>query len=196
MGNPLLDRRAPAELAEAGQVIDKEEQLQTFTRLTELLATDLSSLAPEETPQQWRQAPVAIRLAFGWADSRRRMPVLQGGVVARVPAVCQRCLRPLELTLAPELKLLLAGPGNGLAATDDYEVWEIDESAVRPLDILEEALIMAMPLSALHGPDDDCSPPVKTDPAASVGSVRPFADLGLQFSDSGNGAKTDGKRRK
>ncbi|MEX2122569.1 MAG: DUF177 domain-containing protein [Woeseia sp.] len=181
MHSPLLDRSSPADLAELGQVIEKEEELQTFERLTELLATDLSTLAPEEMPQKWRQAPVAIRLVFGWGDSRQQLPVATGRVRARIPAVCQRCLRPLELTLDVDLKLLLSGQDHATAAADDYEVWQIDEDRIRPLDILEEALIMAMPLSALHDRGEGCALPAETDVVDSADTAWPFADLRSQM---------------
>ncbi|MGH8167320.1 MAG: YceD family protein [Woeseiaceae bacterium] len=161
--------------------------MQTFAWLAEVLAADLSSLAEDEAPQKWRQSPVAIRLAFAWADSGRRLPAVEGRATARVPAVCQRCLGAFELALDVELKLLLAGPDDVVHATGDYEVWEIDEATIRPLDILEEALIMAMPLSALHGPGEDCVASAEAAPAAGDGTQRPFADLRSKISRSDDG---------
>jgi uncharacterized metal-binding protein YceD (DUF177 family) len=191
MRNPLLDRSSPAELANVGQVVEKQVQLQTFAHLTEVVAADLSSLAEDEAPQKWRHAPVAIRLAFGWADGGRRLPTARGRVTARVPAVCQRCLGLLELTLDVELALLLAGPNEVADATDDYEIWEIDEPTIRPLDILEEALIMSMPTSALHGPGEGCDPPSEGLPTDGMDTVRPFADLRSRIDDRDNGGEPD-----
>jgi uncharacterized protein len=193
MPNPLLDRSSPAELADLGQVVEKQVKLQSFSGLTEVLAADLSPLGPEEVPQEWRQTPVAIRLKFGWVDRGRRFPALEGRVVARVPAVCQRCLGPIQLELDEELKLLLAGAdeaGSAEGASGDYDVWEIDEATIRPLDILEEALIMAMPLSALHGPGEGCDAPDDAVPAVSDVTIRPFAGLRSTMSDRESGDET------
>ncbi|HWM27677.1 MAG TPA: hypothetical protein VNQ14_04415, partial [Woeseiaceae bacterium] len=88
------------------------------------------------------------------------------------------------------LKLLLAGPEDVVHATGDYEVWEIDEATIRPLDILEEALIMAMPLSALHGPGEDCVASAEVAPAASDGTQRPFADLRSKISRGDDGEES------
>ena len=63
------------------------------------------------------------------------------------------------------------------ADCDGYEIWEFDENKVSPADIVEEALIMAMPLSALHESSDDCiafSDDVHVDDSKTV---RPFEDL-------------------
>jgi uncharacterized metal-binding protein YceD (DUF177 family) len=190
MTNALLDRRAPAELAELGQVVEEQVQLQSLSGLTGVLAADLSSLAPEEIPQEWRQTPVAIRLKFGWVDRGRRFPVLEGRVVARVPAVCQRCLGPMHLTLDETLKLLLAGAdevASAKGAGSDFSIWEIDEAAISPLDILEETLIMAMPLSALHGPGEVCDVAEAAISVDSDETIRPFADLRSTLSDRETG---------
>lgn len=122
-----------------------------------------------------------IRLRFGWADHGVRIPVLEGRVTATVPAVCQRCLRAMRLTLDEDLKLLLAGPQDTAAAMvatdeDDQEVWEIDEASIRPLDIVEEVLIMAMPLAALHETGEGCEAKLP-DVEVEVETTRPFAAL-------------------
>jgi uncharacterized protein len=194
MRNPLLDRSSPKELAELGQAIETEEELRTFARLAGVLELDLSSLPEDEIPQEWRQAPVTIRLRFSFADGSRRLPVVEGRVTARVPAVCQRCLGPMELLLDEELKLLLAAPdapAGAAVAAQDYDVWELDEATIRPLDILEEALIMAMPLSALHGPGEGCDASAGADLPVGVETNRPFA--GLRSTISGRESEeTDG----
>lgn len=176
MGNPLFDRRSPRELADRGQVIETDEELGKFPQLAGIVAADLASVPEEDVPAKWRALPVAIRLQAGWADDRRSMPVLEGRVSARVPAVCQRCLEPFELPVERELRLLLVGPGAGEVETDEYETWEIEEPSLRPLDIVEEALIMALPLSAMHE-SAACSAPGPENAASGGETIRPFADL-------------------
>lgn len=180
MGNPLLDRASPRELAERGQVIEKKENLELFPRLTEAIAADLATLSDDRVPRRWRQSPVAFRLAFGWADDRQRLPTLCGKVTAELPAVCQRCLEPLTLSLVQELKFLLsgsAGQGGPVDVGEEYEAWEIDEPVLRPADIVEEVLMMAMPLAAMHADPRDCGPLAGRLTEESGDTVRPFADL-------------------
>jgi uncharacterized metal-binding protein YceD (DUF177 family) len=194
MANPLLDRSTPAMLAELGQVVEKQMELQALTGLTQVLAADLSTLAPAEVPEEWRRTPVAIRLQFGWADRSRRFPALEGRVVARVPAVCQRCLGPMQLTLDEELKFLLAHADEATLAeraAGTHEVWEIDDVTIRPLDILDEALIMAMPLSALHGAGEGCDASHEAGPGDGNETIRPFAGLRSTLSDGDTGDGTD-----
>lgn len=177
MGNPLLDRASPRELAERGQVIEKKEQTELFPRLTAAVDADLRSLLAAQRPPRWRQAPVAIRLAFAWADDRRELPAVSGEIVASVPAVCQRCLEPMILSLEQPLKLLLTGPDMPAASREGYETWEIDGPLVRPLDVVDESLLMAMPLAPVHGDIADCGQLAARLAPGGSDAVRPFADL-------------------
>lgn len=181
MANPLTDRALPAQLADSGQVIEKKEKLWNFERLRQAVESDLASLPPGLRPKKWRQTPIDIRLAFCWADARRQIPALEGQISARIDAVCQRCLEPFVLSLNAQLKLLLLAPGGAATADEEYEIWETAEETVRPLDIVDEMLVMAMPLSAAHEDTKQCGPLAKRLGTGESGSNRPFADLKSQL---------------
>jgi uncharacterized protein len=183
MGNPLRDRRPLAELAGQGQVIEIMEKIRNFERLAGIVDADLAVLDPDKLPQGWRDSAVTGRLAFGFVDAQQQVAVLEGEVAVTVDAVCQRCLEPFRLELRSELKLLPVIPGDIARADDGCDVWELDDDLVCPADIVEEALIMAMPLSAMHGPEEACR---EFESAASetAQTVRPFAALKAQLDDN------------
>lgn len=176
MGKLLRDRRSPSELAGRSQVIDFEENLSACPRLATIVAEDLETLDAERVPEGWRRSRVAGRLAFGFADAQQRLPVLEGEVTATIDVVCQRCLEPMRLPLKVQLRLVFAaGAPTGLAS-EGYEVWELDDGLLTPLEVIEECLIMALPLAAAHEDRAECSGPGTTDPGPQTG-IRPFADL-------------------
>lgn len=181
MVNPLLERATPKAFAERGQVVEKKEKLDLFPRLTEVVEADLSRLGEESAAGAWRQAPVAFRLAFGWADTRHDLPVLEGHAAVEIPAVCQRCLERFELALATDFRLLFSGPQERADESLEYEVWELDEPTVRPLDVLDEALVMATPFAAMHASEEECGPLVEQAKVEEEAPVRPFADLRSQL---------------
>lgn len=183
MANPLLERAPPKVFAERGQLIENEEKLELFPRLSEVVGDDLRRLAGESMPGAWRQSPVAIRLAFGWADTAHDLPVLEGHAAAEVPAVCQRCLEAFDLRLEADLRLLFSGPGRSTDESLDYEVWELEEPLLRPLDVVDETLVMAMPLAAMHSSPADCGPLAEKAKVEKEAQVRPFADLRAQMRD-------------
>ena len=182
MGNPLRDRRTPSELAESGQVIEIKEKITNFERLAGIVEADLLSLDPDKLPSDWRDTVVAGRLGFSFSDTHNSVPVLHGEVEVTIDAVCQRCLEPFRLPLAAELRLLLVKKNSAAVKVDDYENWELAEDKLRPLDIVEEALIMAMPFAAMHANDASCNKPeeVIDEPG---GKVQPFATLRSQMDD-------------
>ena len=184
MGNPLLDRASPAELADGRQVIETVEKIDRFPGLARILQEGLATLPAAKVPRHWRQMPVAIRLGFDWADARRRFAALQGTVRARVAVVCQRCLEPFEMPLELELKLRLTKARTVAEAQQDFEDWELDGLTLRPVDLVEEALIMALPLAALHDAPDCCTAPQKNAQPENADMLRPFADLRAKLDDT------------
>jgi hypothetical protein len=181
MANPLTDRAPPARLAASGQVIETKGQLSDLERLKQVVDADMAGLKSGARPKKWQQAPIDIRLAFGWADARQQIPALEGQISARIDAVCQRCLEPFELSLNAQLKLLLLAPHGEAMASEEYEIWETAEDTVRPLDIVDEALIMAMPYSPTHDDPAKCGPLANKLQSQQSKMVRPFADLKAQM---------------
>jgi len=183
MGNPLRDRRTAAELASAGQVIEIAEKISSFESVVSIVEADFAALDANKTPSEWRDCTVRGELQFGFADAKRRVPMVTGSATADIGAVCQRCLEPFQLQLEIGPRLLLLGAEESADGYDDFEVWELDEQTMRPQDIVEELLIMAMPLSAMHDKMDDCkaflSVGESTDDAEEF--VTPFAALRSQM---------------
>jgi len=182
MANPLPDLVLPEELAERGQVFELEGKVEDFRRLIEIVEADLKSVAAENCPREWRAAPVNIRLGFGWADARGEIPAVEGEISTDIVAVCQRCLEPFKLPLETTLKMLLLKSADAtMRVPDEFEIWEFDGDVVRPLDIVEEALIMALPLSAIHQSRELCGPLAENVKDENKETVRPFADLRSQM---------------
>lgn len=186
MGHPLRDRGTPRALAEARQTFDFSSSLPDFERLLGIVAADLGVLNPQERPKNWRNATVAGRLSFGFADMRETVPAVTGQATVNIYAVCQRCLEPFALLLSVTLKYVLLATGEQSDGYAGYEAWEMMESGLRPLDLIEESLIMALPLSAAHATLAECGPlarQIEGRPDAEGKTNRPFADLKAQMKD-------------
>ena len=156
MGDPLRDRCLPRVLAENKQVIEISDEIGGFTRLAELVEGDLSALESSEMPANWRECAVSGTMSFGFADAAEDAVALDLIAKAAIAAVCQRCMKAFEMPVATRLQLLLGGPDDSLTARDGYEIWELAEEEFSPLELVEEALIMALPLAAVHDNTNDC----------------------------------------
>ncbi len=183
MGNPLQDHCSAAELASVKQVIEITGRIDTFNGFASIIEADLAALDADKIPSGWRDSAVTGELQFGFADVAGCIPMLTGSATAAVGAVCQRCLEPFQLMLGVEPKLLLLEAEQVVDGYDDFEVWELEEQKMRPQDIVEELLIMAMPLSAMHNNMADCGA-FSSDDEGVEKLVKPFAALRSQMTQN------------
>ncbi len=180
MSDPLRMCRTAAEWAAAGQLIDISQKLTSFERLGPVVEEDLAALGEDAIPSGWRDSTINARLEFGFADVRNSVPMVQCKVSATVDTVCQRCLEAFRLPLEVEAKLLLLGLDETVEGYDEFEVWELTEGTLRPLDIVEELLVMSMPFSAMHSESAACKA-LATRVADSDEMTTPFAALREQM---------------
>ncbi len=183
MSSHLLDRALPTQLARSEQVIDCKVKFQDLGRITEVVESDLAALAAGEGSAKWRDAPVSIRLAFSFVQLSEAVPAVTGEVSTTLEAVCQRCLQTCSLPLKASLRYVLVPYKDRADTLDDYETWELTEKTVLPLEIVEEALLMAMPFPALHESTEQCGPIAQEFLPESAETVRPFADLKAQLDE-------------
>lgn len=179
MGDPLRDRRPPRDLAQDQQVVEISHEIGDFSRLIEIVNADLSALDSGKIPADWHKSRVAGRLKFGHSAAGDGVAELNLRLEATVPATCQRCLRPFAMPLETSLALLVCGPGEAPDEQQGFEIWELDEDVVSPLEIADEALVMAMPLAAMHEDSEDCVAEAATTVAEKT--TMPFANLREQM---------------
>ena len=148
--------------------------------MVEIVEADIAAVSEELRPRRWRAEPVDIRLEFAWADGLQKIPLVTGRASAQIPAVCQRCLRVFELSLDAPLKMLLVKPGE-LADVTEYDLWELEDEALRLIDMVEEAFVMAMPLAPTHASGEPCAIVAAENTAQGPETARPFADLRSQM---------------
>ena len=97
---------------------------------------------------------VNIELAFGRDEQRLR--TLKGKLSAELNLLCQRCLHPVNKTITSEFQL-------GIVMSDEqaqnlprvYEPLLVEDEKLVLLDVIEEELILSLPMFAYH---DDCEP--------------------------------------
>jgi uncharacterized metal-binding protein YceD (DUF177 family) len=181
MGNPLRERRSAAEWSAGSQVIEIADKVGSFEQLAAIVEADLLALDADKIPADWRDAVVAGRLEFGFADAQQTLPMVRCRVAVTVDAVCQRCLEAFRLPLETEADLLLLALEQDADGYDEYEVWELEERMLQPQSIVEELLIMALPFSAMHVESAACKAlsPERAKSAEEV--TTPFAALREQM---------------
>ncbi len=181
MGDPLRERRAVAELAANRQVIDFSHKIKDFERFSAAIEADLRAVARAKLLADATAHAVVGRLVFRAADAAGVAAELSGSIATRVTSVCQRCLNVFEWPLDVTLALDLVEPGQAPAEREGFESWELESASVRPVDIVDEALVMALPLSPRH--EDSAACAEIESPGKGEETIRPFADLRARMDD-------------
>lgn len=180
MGDPLRDRRPLKELAANLQVIEISDKIGSMDRLAEVVEAELSALDAGLIPPDWRESRVIGRLQFGRIDAQADVITLEGGLETSISTVCQRCLAVFDLPIKTDVRLQLTGPDSTPVELDGFEPWELADDVLSPADIVDEALVMAIPLSAMHENSDDC---IEVEAAVNDEMTRPFASLKAQMDE-------------
>jgi uncharacterized protein len=157
--------------------------LSRFTRFIEMLVDD--------------SGEVAAKVDFRKGHKRKTLVV--GAVEATVKVVCQNCMTPANVDISATVRLLIVGSDDELAAlaeNDDGMVCV--EEQVLLVDLLEDELILAMPMVGRHA-DGLCTPgpallaaqmaPVKT---AGAEAEKAIINKDTYKAFAGLGALTDG----
>lgn len=124
----------------------------------------------------------AAELQFGRDENQRR--VLTGRVRGRVMLTCQRCLGAYALDLDLPIGVVLVD-SEAEAETLPEEVDALvvgDGATMHTVDMIEDDLILALPLIAKCPDASDCAPAVEVFDSERMsgqdaGTQRPFADL-------------------
>jgi DUF177 domain-containing protein len=151
-------------LARNGAVVEREFPVADFARLRDRLA-DATGTA-------------RVRAAFREIG---RWPAAELGVEADVVLTCQRCLKPMPRRLASESQLVFADEGSA-GLPEGYEAVEGDPQALDLAPLVEDELLLALPIIPQHAEGETCALPSTAgkaaDAAAEAGAMRrPFAGL-------------------
>lgn len=76
---------------------------------------------------------------------------------ATVELTCQRCLEPFEQPIKEHLELMLVEPGaSSVSIPEGYEPVELDNGRLMPARLIEDELIVSIPLVPKHARIEDC----------------------------------------
>jgi uncharacterized protein len=124
------------------------------------------------------QPRVKIKLRFAQLDKR---PTIHGEMQAEVELICQRCMGDMQYPLQESFDLMLIESEAELAVVpDSHEAWIANALHLNVLELVEEQLLLAMPLIPKHVDERDCLPIAAE---AAVGESRPEKQSGTSLSD-------------
>ncbi len=189
MSSPVLQAMRPDALAARREEIRDVVPLGSADRLAELVREAITR-CDGEAPADWDRWPLSVELEF----ERRRVegsqpvPAVTGHASATLPLVCERCLGLMELALQADIAFLLPDEDMSYEALPGFEVWPTEGRGVRLLDLVEEELLLALPLALMHEDRSRCRPVAAQFGAAGAGeepdTQRPFGALRALMRDN------------
>ncbi|KAA6186318.1 hypothetical protein F2Q65_05845 [Thiohalocapsa marina] len=119
---------------------------------------------------------VWYRLEFG--RDARGFETVTGRIEATLPLSCQRCNGSLALDVVSDLSLaLVEGLDQAAALPDSYDPLLLGDRLIRPSDLIEDELILAVPAVPRHA-DGDCRMPEAGADVRATGQSRSQARAG------------------
>ena len=128
--------------------------------------------------------PVMVaRLQFAILAAK---PVIHGQVHGTVEVVCQRCMQPMQQRVDERFDLMVIDSEAELEQVpESLEAWIVNASRLDAAALIEEQVLLALPLIAKHDEGQPCvavmsavnEPRVVAAQTLAVDSQRPFANL-------------------
>ncbi len=94
---------------------------------------------------------VNLQLKFGLLDRR---PVVHGQMQAGVELICQRCMAPMVYQVSEAFDLMVVDAETALSQVpESHEPWLANALRLHVLELVEEQLLLALPLIPKHAED-------------------------------------------
>lgn len=159
----LPERIEPLRLADAGRRFEGSIELAGLTRLAPLLISD--------------QGRLEVSLVFDRDEAGTRY--LAGEMRGHLQLTCQRCMQPMDFALDTRFRLgLVHGEEDGQRLPPSYEPLIVASEPMPTAQIVEDEVLLALPIVAMHEDPHPCAAPKQAEPLPEgMQRENPFAVL-------------------
>ncbi|CAD5107809.1 YceD family protein [Zestomonas carbonaria] len=165
LNGPIPPHVDPRKLADRGATLECETPLADLQRLCDPLADNVGT----------------VRAKFVFERDERNAVVMHSVLDTEVKMVCQRCLELVALPIHSECDYAVVKEGaNTQSVPKGYDVLELGEDPLDLLDLVEDELLLALPIVPAHDPKDCQQPAGLDEPESSEDEVtrsNPFSVL-------------------
>ena len=162
---PIPPHVDPRKLADRGATLEGALPLADLQRLCDPLADNVG----------------VVRAKFVFERDERRSAVMHSSIDVEVKMVCQRCLELVALPVHSECSYAVVKEGASTQSVPQgYDVLELGEDPLDLPALIEEELLLALPIVPMHDPEDCQQPAGLEEPEPSEDEVsrsNPFSVL-------------------
>ena len=161
MSTDLSQSLNPLRLAKAGERLEGNISLDTMTRIADLLLV--------------KEGQISYCLLFTINDSG--LCIIESEIKGSLSLKCQRCLEPVIINIHKQTQLGVVNNKDEInSLAKEYEPFLLDDGVFNVKDLVEDELLLAIPLSPLH-PVNQCSGTKDLARVNADGNIKPFAVL-------------------
>lgn len=161
---PIPLQVEPRKLVDRGISFTGELPLGRFERLAELMTSTAGS----------------VRVNVAFERDAQRHAVMQLELDADIAMLCQRCLEEVVISVAGRYDYVIVGQGSDTEMLPrSYDVLELGDEPLDLLTLIEDELLLCLPVVPMH-PRDECRHPpgyVEPEPDDGQAKANPFSVL-------------------
>lgn len=147
LNGPIPPHVDPRKLADRHASIEGQVELTSLPRLCDALADNAG----------------IVQAKFHFERDEQNTVVIRSELEVEVKMICQRCLELVALPIHSECEYAVVWPGaNTQALPKAYDVLEVGEEPLNLLALIEDELLLALPIIPVHAPED-CQQPASLD---------------------------------
>ena len=136
------------------QRIKGEYKIDNFEKIVRLIQKDHFNARDLKDSRDWLKEKVRIDLKQEIADLNSDEKKISGNVQIKLYLTCQNCLSIVESNLQIPVNIILCK--NSKKDIKGFETWEIPEEKIKLNDLIEELIIISLPLYFKHERSEDC----------------------------------------
>ena len=165
LNDPIPPHVDPRKLADRGAALDGSLPLASLERLCDLLSDDVGT----------------VQGKFIFERDEDHTVLMRSDLSVEVKMVCQRCLELVTLPIHSECTYAVVKEGaNTQSLPKGYDVLELGEGPLDLREVIEEELLLALPIIPAHHPEECQQPAGLEEPEPSEDEVtrsNPFSVL-------------------
>lgn len=161
MPSDLSQSINPLRLAKSKERIEDSLQIDSFERLKGVLLEN--------------EGELKYSLSFDFDESGTC--VIECIIDTQLMFECQRCFKPVKIDIHSDSLLAVANDKDEFEAlAKEYEPLQLDEESISVPELIEDELLLAIPVSPLHA-ENECSAKAVLDKINADAKPQPFAAL-------------------
>ena len=183
MSNPLSSIVSVTKPISGLYRVDLQCKIKDFEKLSQVITNDLENLENPVDDDAWLDQLVDIKLQVKNVNLGIIMPHISGELRTTFFLACQNCLQMIIKKIELPINLILCDRDRENDNNNQYDYWEILGDSISMHNLIEEILILSVPLYTKHEAGKKCLVFSEEKVIKEESLYSPFSDLKNQLNN-------------